>query len=135
MAQVDRLTAEMTANREQIDRISRRQPACRALKSAHYGIGPLTSVATCAEMGDTPRFHSSDDAVRHGLTRHARLGLAATTMPFREIKPSRLVGRSVELGEASGLVALMLLAHEQRQPHQPVALILSRVWEEFRYRK
>ena len=65
MRQVDRLTAEMTMVREQIHAIGRRQPACRALQAAHYGIGPLTSVVIWAEMGDTRRFHSSDDAVRH----------------------------------------------------------------------
>ena len=65
MRQVDRLTADMTRVREQIGAIGRRQPACRALQAAHYGIGPLTSVVIWAEMGDTRRFHSSDDAVRH----------------------------------------------------------------------
>ena len=65
MRQVDRLTEEMHAVREQITVLSRRQPACRALRAAHYGIGPLTSVAIWAEMGDCRRFHSSDDAVRH----------------------------------------------------------------------
>ncbi len=65
LRQVDRLTEEMTRVRGQIDWIGRRQPACRALRAAHYGVGPLTSVAIWAEMGDTRRFHSSDDAVRH----------------------------------------------------------------------
>jgi transposase len=65
MRQVDRLTEEMARVRDQIGFISRRQPACRALQAAHYGIGPLTSVVIWAEMGDTRRFHSSDDAVRH----------------------------------------------------------------------
>jgi transposase len=65
MRQVDRLTADMTRVRDQIGWIGRRQPACRALAAAHYGIGPLTSVIIWAEMGDTRRFHSSDDAVRH----------------------------------------------------------------------
>jgi transposase len=32
---------------------------------AHYGIGPLTSVAIWAELGDCGRFSSSSDAVRH----------------------------------------------------------------------
>ncbi|MGH9261459.1 MAG: transposase [Acidimicrobiales bacterium] len=44
---------------------SRRQPGCRALRTTHFGIGPITSVAIWAEMGDTRRFSSSDDAVRH----------------------------------------------------------------------
>jgi transposase len=65
LRQVDRLTAEMTRVREQITAIGRRQPACRALQAAHYGIGPLTAVVIWAEMGDTRRFSSSDDAVRH----------------------------------------------------------------------
>ncbi len=65
MRQVDRLTEDMTRAREEIEWISRRQPACRALRAAHYGVGPLTSVAIWAEMGDTRRFRSSDDAVRH----------------------------------------------------------------------
>ena len=65
MRQVDRLTEDMTRVREQINTIGRRQPACRALQAAHYGVGPLTSVVIWAEMGDTRRFRSSDDAVRH----------------------------------------------------------------------
>ena len=65
MRQVDRLTADMTRVREQICAFGRRQPACRALQAAHYGVGPLTAVVIWAEMGDTRRFHSSDDAVRH----------------------------------------------------------------------
>jgi hypothetical protein len=52
MRQVDRLTEEMHAVREQITMLSRRQPACRALRAVHYGVGPLTSVAIWAEMGD-----------------------------------------------------------------------------------
>jgi transposase len=65
MRQVDRLTQDMTRIRDQITTIGRRQPACRALQAAHYGIGPLTAVIIWAEMGDTRRFRSSDDAVRH----------------------------------------------------------------------
>jgi len=65
LRQVDRLTADMTRVREQICVIGRRQPACRALQAAHYGVGPLTAVVIWAEMGDTRRFSSSDDAVRH----------------------------------------------------------------------
>jgi transposase len=65
MRQVDRLTDDMAEIREQIATIGRRQPACRALQAAHYGVGPLTSVAIWSEMGDCRRFHSSDDAVRH----------------------------------------------------------------------
>src|SRR5215207_1801326 len=54
LRQVDRLTTDMTRVREQITALGRRQPACRALQAAHYGVGPLTAVVA-----------SSDDAVRH----------------------------------------------------------------------
>ncbi len=65
MRQVDRLTNEMTVVRAEIASIARRQPACRALQHAHYGVGPLISAAIWCEMGDCRRFSSSDDAVRH----------------------------------------------------------------------
>lgn len=63
--QVDRLSEEMAMVRSEIGAVARRQPACRALQEAHYGVGPLTSVAIWCEMGDCRRFTSSDDAVRH----------------------------------------------------------------------
>lgn len=65
MRQVDRLAEEMTMVRAEIASIARRQPACRALQQAYYGVGPLTSAAIWCEMGDCRRFSSSDDAVRH----------------------------------------------------------------------
>jgi hypothetical protein len=49
LRQVDRLAEDTRAVREQIAVLSRRQPACRALRAAHYGVGPLTSVAIRAE--------------------------------------------------------------------------------------
>lgn len=48
----------------QFAQLARRQPGCRAL-TAHYGVGPITAVTIWAEMGDTRRFSSSDQAVRH----------------------------------------------------------------------
>jgi transposase len=62
---IDRLSADMIRVRERATAISRRQPACLALQVAQYGVGPLTAVVIWAEMGDTRRFHISDDAVRH----------------------------------------------------------------------
>jgi transposase len=53
---------------------ARRQTGCRALQTAHYGIGALTSVVILAELGDTRRFSSSREAVRYGgmdITVHA----------------------------------------------------------------
>jgi transposase len=65
LRQADRLTVELVTLRRQLDMISRRQPGCRALRTTHYGIGPVTSVAIWAELGDTRRFASSDDVIRH----------------------------------------------------------------------
>ncbi len=65
LRQIERLTPELDALRADLARFGRRQPGCRALRATHFGIGPLTSVAIWAEMGDTRRFSSSDDAVRH----------------------------------------------------------------------
>lgn len=43
----------------------RRQPACKALVQAHYGIGGLIAVAVWAELGDCRRFSRSAQVVRH----------------------------------------------------------------------
>jgi transposase len=61
---VDRVNEEIDALRAELNRLARAQSGCRALQ-AHYGIGPLTSVAIWAELGDCRRFSSSSDAVRH----------------------------------------------------------------------
>lgn len=65
LAQIDGANAELAPLKAQLAGFSRRQPGCRALQVAHYGVGPLTSVAIWAEMGDPRRFSSSSDAVRH----------------------------------------------------------------------
>ena len=65
LRQIERLTQEMASLRRELARLSSRQPGCRALRRAHYGIGGLLSVAVWAELGDCRRFPSSDDAVRH----------------------------------------------------------------------
>ncbi len=65
LRQLDRLTGELDPLRADLARFSRRQPGCRALRTTHFGIGPITSVAIWAEMGDTRRFTSSGAAVRH----------------------------------------------------------------------
>ena len=51
--------------RADLDRFGRRQPACKALAAAHYGIGPLTAVVVWAELGDCRRFSNSGQVVRH----------------------------------------------------------------------
>jgi transposase len=65
LRQIERLSQEMAPLRRELARLSSRQPGCRALRRAHYGIGGLLSVAVWAELGDCRRFSSSDDAVRH----------------------------------------------------------------------
>ena len=65
LRQVDRLTSELEPVRRQLQMLCRRQAGCRALRAAHYGIGPITAVSIWAEMGDVRRFANSDDAVRH----------------------------------------------------------------------
>ena len=47
------------AARTSCTRFGRRQPACRALIDAHYGIGGLIAVAVWSELGDCRRFTRS----------------------------------------------------------------------------
>jgi transposase len=65
LRQVGRLSGELDPLRRQLGMICRRQPGCRALAAAHYGIGPVTAVTIWAELGDVRRFSSSDDVIRH----------------------------------------------------------------------
>lgn len=51
--------------KKQLTSFGERQPACRALVAAHYGIGGLIAVAVWSELGDCQRFARSDQAVRH----------------------------------------------------------------------
>ena len=51
--------------RADLERFAQRQPACKALTAAHYGIGPLTAVVVWAELGDCQRFSRSMQVVRH----------------------------------------------------------------------
>lgn len=64
LRQIEAINADLEPLKDELARFSRRQLGCRALQ-AHYGVGPLFSVAIWAEMGDTRRFSSSSDAVRH----------------------------------------------------------------------
>jgi transposase len=65
LRQIGRLTAELDPLRRQLGMLSRRQPGCAALRATQFGVGPVTSVAIWAELGDVRRFASSDDVVRH----------------------------------------------------------------------
>jgi transposase len=62
---IDATDAVLLPLRAQLERFARRQPACKALAAAHYGIGPLTAVVVWAELGDCRRFSRSMQVVRH----------------------------------------------------------------------
>ena len=48
-----------------LQRFGTRQPACRALVDAQYGIGGLLAVVLWSELGDCRRFSRSEQVVRH----------------------------------------------------------------------
>jgi transposase len=62
---IDATDAEAMPLRKDLQRFGARQPACRALADAHYGIGGLLAVAIWSELGDCRRFARSRQAVRH----------------------------------------------------------------------
>ena len=62
---IDALGVEADLLRDELKDFARRQPGCRALVDGLYGVGELTAAVIWAEMGDTRRFSSSDQAVRH----------------------------------------------------------------------
>ena len=57
--------AEAQVLKRELQRFGQRQPACRALVEANYGIGGLTAVAVWSELGDCRRFARSEQVVRH----------------------------------------------------------------------
>lgn len=61
---IDATEAEIIPLRAQLVRFGTKQPACRALADAHFGIGGLCAVIVWSQLGDCRRFHSSDQAVR-----------------------------------------------------------------------
>jgi len=64
LAVIEALDVQVADVRAQLVGFAARQPGCRELQR-EYGIGRLFSVIIWAELGDTARFSSSDDAVRH----------------------------------------------------------------------
>jgi transposase len=61
---LDALQVELDELGKELGSFARRQPGCRAL-AAQYGVGPITAAVIWAFMGDTRRFSSSAQAVRH----------------------------------------------------------------------
>ena len=73
LAMIDAVDVQVAPLERELRSYARRQAGCKAIQ-AHYGIGPLTSVAVLAELGDARRFSSSREAVRYGgldITVHA----------------------------------------------------------------
>jgi transposase len=64
LAVIDDLDGKINPLREQLRGFTPRQPGCRALVSL-FGVGTLLAPIIWSEMGDTRRFSSSDQAVRH----------------------------------------------------------------------
>src|SRR3989442_12365571 len=62
---LDVIDLELAPLDGELGSFARRQPGCRALIAQLYGVGVVTATAILAELGDCPRFTSSDDAVRH----------------------------------------------------------------------
>ena len=62
---LDATDAAAVPLRDQLRRFGMRQPACRALVEAIFGVGGLTAVAVWSELGDCRRFSRSEQAVRH----------------------------------------------------------------------
>ena len=62
---IDATDAEAQPLKKDLQRFGARQPACRALVEAQYGIGGLIAVAVWSELGDCRRFSRSEQAVRH----------------------------------------------------------------------
>ena len=61
---IDALDGQVARVRAQLVAFAARQPGCVELQR-EYGVGRLYAVIIWAELGDTARFSSSDDAVRH----------------------------------------------------------------------
>jgi transposase len=62
---IDATDAEALPLKRDLQRFGARQPACKALVAAHYGIGGLIAVVVWSELGDCRRFSRSMQVVRH----------------------------------------------------------------------
>ena len=62
---IDAITVESQPIKRALQRFGQRQPGCRALVDAQYGIGGLLAVAIWSELGDCRRFTRSMQVVRH----------------------------------------------------------------------
>lgn len=65
VAQIDQLAATLEPIDAWLAAYARRQPGCRALMAAHYGVGAITAPTILAELGDVRRFANGDAIVRY----------------------------------------------------------------------
>jgi transposase len=109
LAMIDALDAQLAPFDADLRVYARRQPGCRALIDALYGVGELTSVTILAELGDTRRFPSSRDVVRYG-------GLDITV---KQSDQRRAQGRLSRQGPPALRWALYEAAQRARFPNSP----------------
>jgi transposase len=64
LGQIDHLDAQLDPIDQWLRTLARRQPGCRALIAAHYGVGAITAPTILAELGDARRFAGGDQVVR-----------------------------------------------------------------------
>src|SRR5919106_1804216 len=62
---IDATDGEAQPLKKELQRFGARQPACRALADAQYGIGGVIAGPGVSELGDCRRFSRSEQAVRH----------------------------------------------------------------------
>jgi transposase len=62
---IEATDSEALPLKRDLQRFGARQPGCRALIDAQYGIGGLIAVAVWSELGDCRRFSRSLQVVRH----------------------------------------------------------------------
>jgi transposase len=82
LSMIEAIEAQLAPIERELRAYARRQPGCRALVRAHFGIGELTAAVIVAELGDASRLKRSRQAVRlagldvgvHRSDRRSRLG-------------------------------------------------------------
>jgi len=62
---IDALETQLVEFDRTLRLYARKQPGCRTLIDAIYGVGELTAVTILAELGDVRRFQNSRDVVRY----------------------------------------------------------------------
>lgn len=64
LSMIEAIDAQLAPIERELRAYARRQPGCRALVRAHFGVGELTAAVIVSELGDTSRLRRSRQAVR-----------------------------------------------------------------------